>query len=463
MITSVAAAVLLVGGGGLYVATSAGGGAGRDADAGVPAAGEGAGTPPPLALDGYGERSGIAPGEPDPGGGAYRAEGTLPKGPGSAAVYRPSGDIGAAEVTRLAEALGIEGTPVAEGNAWRIGGQDGQGPSLSVGREAPGSWSFSRYAAGPDTCASPTKCAAPPTGATVDPIGAAEARELAVPVLKAVGQDDAKIDTGQSAGPQRIVNAVPRVGGLPTYGWNTQLTLSAQGEVVAGSGQLGTPVEGDSYPVLSAQETLRLLNATSGNGEVGIGGCAEPVPLDATVPPDAACAPSTGLPGKGAQEAVTVQDAVFGLAPHTVAGQPALVPSWLFEVRAAGAADAFTVTHPAVDPAYLAGSEGRPAQPSGGGAQSRDVVVEGYTAAGRELTVRFTGGVCADYAVSAEESGGEVRVTVTETPWPDKVCILIAEIKHETVRLDEPLGGRAVLGSDGDAVPLEKAGARLPE
>ncbi|MEV7285678.1 hypothetical protein AB0O01_14120 [Streptomyces sp. NPDC093252] len=460
LITSVAAAVLMVGGGGLYLATSAGDPAVRDAGTGAPA-GDGAGTPPPLALDGYGGPSGVAPGEPDPGGGVYRAEGTLPKGPDSAAVYRPSGDIGAADVTRLAEALGIEGTPVAEADAWRIGGQDGQGPSLSVGRQAPGAWSFVRYTAGPDTCLSPTKCATtlPGPGATADPISAAEARELAGPVLKAVGQDDASLDTGQPVAPHRTVTAVPRVGGLPTYGWNTQLTMSAQGEVVAGSGQLGTPVEGDTYPVLSAQETLRLLNAAPGNGEVGIGGCAEPVPLEGTAPPDPVCDPATTLPGKGAQEAVTVRDAVFGLASHTVAGRSALVPSWLFEVRAAGAADAFTVTHPAVDPAYLES----PAQPSGGAAQSRDVPVEGYTAEGRELTVRFTAGVCADYAVSAEESGGEVRVTVTETPWPDKVCILIAEIRHETVQLDEPLGGRAVLGPDGEAVPLEKAGARLPE
>jgi hypothetical protein len=52
---------------------------------------------------------------------------------------------------------------------------------------------------------------------------------------------------------------------------------------------------------------------------------------------------------------------------------------------------------------------------------------------------------------------------VTETPWPDKVCIMIAKIYHQTVQLDEPLGDRAVVGTDGKEVPLEKAGARLPE
>ncbi|MEU9334609.1 hypothetical protein AB0D49_15815 [Streptomyces sp. NPDC048290] len=463
LITSVAAAVLLVGGGGLYLATSAGDGA-RDTDAGAPAGdGPGGPTPPPLALDGYGGNSGVAPGEPDPNGALYRVDGTLPKGPDAASVHHPSGDITAADVTRLAEALGIEGKPVAEGAAWRIGGQDGQGPSLSVGREAPGAWTFTGYAPGPDACQSATTCAKPPTGASVDPVGEAEAREVAAPVLKAVGQDDAKVDAGQVTGAQRTVNAVPVVGGLPTYGWNTQLMVGAQGELVGGNGHLGAPVKGASYPVVSAREALRLLNTTAGGGEVGIGGCAEPVPLDGTVPPDAVCAPATALPGKPVAEAVAVESAVFGLASHTVAGQPALVPSWLFEVRAAGAAESFTVTHPAVDPAYLAGASAAPSPESPpGGTPTRDVRVEGYTAEGRELTVRFTGGVCADYAVSVDESGGEVRVTVTETPWPDKICILIAEVKHQTVALDEPLGARKVVGSDGAAVALEKPGARLP-
>jgi hypothetical protein len=56
-----------------------------------------------------------------------------------------------------------------------------------------------------------------------------------------------------------------------------------------------------------------------------------------------------------------------------------------------------------------------------------------------------------------------VKVTVTYTPWPDKVCIMIAKEIQKTVPLDEPLGGRKVVGSDGKQIPLKKAGARLPE
>ncbi|CAM5540193.1 hypothetical protein SALBM311S_04768 [Streptomyces alboniger] len=71
--------------------------------------------------------------------------------------------------------------------------------------------------------------------------------------------------------------------------------------------------------------------------------------------------------------------------------------------------------------------------------------------------------MCADYKVTVSEGGNEVTVKVTETRWPDKVCIMIAKEFQKTVQLDEPLGDRAVVGSDGKGIPLQKAGARLPE
>ncbi|MFF9805436.1 hypothetical protein ACF1G5_09930 [Streptomyces coeruleorubidus] len=461
IIASVAAAVLLIGGGGAWLAANASGGSDGGATSGAPGGDD---TPPPLALDGYSESTsgggnGFAPGEPNPYGATYRVDGPLPDGPGEAPVYRAQGLVTKEDVARLAKALGVEGAPVTQGEAWKVGaGQDGSGPSLQVNRQAPGAWTFSRYAPGSDNCKGTDACTAPQDGGS--PVSEAEAEKAAAPVLKALGQDDAKLDASQVMGAQRVVNAAPEVGGLPTHGWTTGVTVGFDGEVVGGSGQLKTPVEGDTYPVVGAEKALELMEQRpTGDHRMGIGGCARPVPLEDRL--EQPCESSaSGAPEK---DAVTVRDAVFGLASHFVDGRQALVPSWLFEVTAPGAKDPFTVTYPAVDPKYLASPT--PSEPSDkptSAPEPREVKVDGYRAEGSELTVTFTGGVCSDYDVKASESGDEVKVTVTSTPWPDKVCILIAKQFQRTVRLDEPLGDREVVGSNGKAVPLAKEGARLP-
>ncbi|MFJ5061500.1 hypothetical protein ACIP96_19040 [Streptomyces nigra] len=468
-VAAVAAAVLLVGGGGAYLAANAS--SGSDGSA---ATGAGGSTPPPLNLDGAtdgGGSPGIAPGEPNPYGVKYRAGGELPDGPGSAPVYRATGEVGADDVARLAEALGVDGTPVSRGETWHIGVKDGSGPTLQVDKKAPGAWTFQRFAAGTDDCRGVAECSKAPSARAGDPPAEDAAKKAAEPVLEAAGLDEAKLDASQVMGAQRVVHAEPVVDGLPTYGWTTGVTVNAQGEVVGGSGLLESPEKGDTYPVLSAEKTLGLMNRTpAADGRTGIGGCADPVPLkDGTAVP---CEAAPDAPSKNT-DTVTVEKAVFGLAAHAVDGRQALVPSWLFEVRAPEARDSFTVTHPAVDPEYLASSSGeatdgpspRPSGPKDDPSASpvtRNVTVEGYKAEGRELTVTFTGGVCADYDVTASESGGAVTVRVTETTRPEKVCILIAKVFHRTVELDEPLGDRKVVGTDGQSVPLEKPGARLP-
>lgn len=458
VVASVAAAVLVAGGGGAYFATAGSAGEATDARNGAGSGKE----PPLLALDlgGPATGDGIAPGEPDPTGGVvYQAAGDLPDGPDRAAVHRASGAVTEAEVTRLAKTLGLAGTPRLEGPAWKIGSaKDGQGPMLQVNKDAPGTWTFARFgpAPGGDNCLKGNAC--PSGGGTAgepgEPVSEAEARRAAAPVLKAVGQDDAKVDTGQLMGAVRVVNADPVVGGLPTYGWSTGVQVGADGTVVGGSGQLKKPVQGDTYPVISAEEAVQQLNGDGKDGgRVGVGGCASPVPHgdgpDGELnKPQAPCEPG-GSPAP--PERLTIGKAVFGLSAQYVDGRQALVPSWLFEVAAKKGDKPFTVTRTAVEERFLRSAQPpaedvTPAEPPQDPADRAEPAQISYSVDGRTLRVTFWGGVCSDYRAKATESGDRVEVRIVETnPDPERVCVMIAEELTESVTLDKPLDGRKVV------------------
>ncbi|WP_329121433.1 hypothetical protein [Streptomyces sp. NBC_01353] len=460
LVASVAASVLLVGGGGVYLAATA-----ADGDATRPA---GAAAPPPLRLDGKSGGDGgpgIAPGEPDPNGGGavYKAENPLPHGPSSAAVHRPEGRVTSAEVTRLAQALGIAGAPRLEGGVWKIAPEkDGSGLRLDVAAEAPGSWTFSRYDGGPvgDTCLKGKACpppgeAKPPGGG---PVSEAAARAAATPVLKAIGQEDAKLDTSQLMGAVRVVNADPVVGGLPTYGWSTGIHVGPGGELVSGSGQLKDPVKSDSYPVVGAEKALEELNKTSsGPGSIGIGGCATDPPAGTEGGADT---PATTCKPDAKPQELAVTGAVFGLASQFVDGERALVPSWLFTVEAEAGAKPYTVVRTAVAPEHLA----PPAKPSPtppptqdpgeGTAPERQLTSYRVDGTGTKLSVTFWGGVCSEYTATTKERADKVAVRVTERPIePGRACIAIAVEVTRTVTLEQPLGGRTVVDASGEPVP----------
>lgn len=468
-VASVAAAVLLAGGGGAYWASNTAGesGPGLGPDTGV-------GSPPVLSLDLAADGGpsapppGIAPGEPDPHGSGvvYRASGDLPDGPDTAAVHRATKTVTAAEVARLAKALGVQGTPRTEGTAWKVGTDgDGSGPILRVTKQAPGTWTFARYGSGgPDACESTTVCSkdVAPGAGTGSPVSEKAAKAAAVPVLKAVGQDDAALDARQLMGSVRVVNADPVVGGLPTYGWSTGIQVGAGGEIVGGSGQVKGLEKSDTYPVISADEALKQLNAENRqSAKPSVGGCATPVPLEGDpASPKTGCGSRSGAP---VTTTVTVEKAVLGLAAQYVDGEQTLVPSWLFSVLPEGGGPRSTVAQVAVDPDYLAekkSTEPAPEPTKDPGADPGDATAGGrqiisYSADGRKLAVTFWGGVCSTYAARATESGSTVRVTVTESkPEPGKVCIMIAKELTRTVTLDAPLDGRKVLDAvSGAAVP----------
>lgn len=477
LIAGVVAFAVIAGGGATLIATAGGGG--DDGDGGSAAAKSVArddAPPPRLSVEWKkaGER-GIAPGEPAPSGGAvYVAGGELPDAPERAAVYRAAGEVTAARVARLGKALGLPGAPEADGAYWRIGGGgDGSDPVLRVSRQAPGAWTFSAYG-GPrtgDHCLKGTTCPPgevlpffPPPGAASDAVSAADAAQAAAPVLRDLGLAGAARDTGTVRGSNRTVRVDLTVDDLPVAGWNTSIEVAKGGRIALGRGTLAPFAKGHAYPVLSAREVIDRKNeAVRISGTAPVPACASAVPLAGEVKP-APCGPGEGA-GKPAPPArMVITEAVFGLAPMTVEGAQALVPSWLFRVDPDNSPTAFDLPEIAVDPAHLEQAPPpeklrpsvpptEPAAPSGGPR------VRAYSTDGRTVTLTFEGGGCSDYRATATESGDEVSVRVIEpAPDPDTVCAAVALTLREKVTLGKPLGDRGVVDAGtGEAVPLSRS------
>ncbi|MBT2459887.1 hypothetical protein [Streptomyces sp. ISL-86] len=454
-IGSIAAAVLLAGGGTAYWASTAygdGSGGSRTGDSAASAPRD-AGSP---------SGPGIAPGEPDPSGDGvvYKAEVKLPEGPGTAPAFTASGEVTSDEVARLAAALGIKGEPRLSGDMWQAGeSSDGSGPRLTVNRQAPGTWNFTRYQAGgqagddcvrgKDTCG-PATLPQDVTGKG-KPVSEEAAKTAAAPVLAAAGQSGAGLDARLVQGSVRVVTADPVVGGLPTQGWSTRISVGAGSEVVAGSGELAAPVRAAEQPVVGAVEALARLNAaSSGSDGTGPGpsGCATSVPLEPDTPVGATdtvpCNPEP-RPMKPPRTE-TVKGAALGLVPGTVNGSRGLVPAWLFEVAGKDGGAGRTVVQPA------AAEQSTPAPGKG-----RTVPGFSYKEADRKLTVNFWGGVCSTYALEAREEAGSVTVRITDTPnEPGRACIMIAQEMSLTATLQQPLGDRKVIdATSGKPLPRQ--------
>ncbi|MDK9500058.1 hypothetical protein QEZ40_005681 [Streptomyces katrae] len=461
---SIAAAVLLAGGGTAYWASTAygdggsGGGSARTADSAAVAP-RSAGSP---------TGPGIAPGEPDPSGGpvTYRADVKLPDGPGTAPAFAASGEVASDEVARLAKALGVAGVPRLVGDTWQAGeAADGSGPRLTVTRKAPGTWAFSRYQGGgsgvgddcvrgKDTCGPATLPQGPQEGAgAAKPVSEQAAKAAAAPVLAAAGQGDAKVDAHLTQGSVRVVSADPVVGGLPTQGWSSKVSVGADGAVVAGSGELKAPVRAGEQAVVGAAEALERLNAAAKGGGDGTGpgpsGCATSVPLTPDTPTGATdtlpCNPEP-RPMKPPRTE-SVRGAVLGLVAGTVDGGRGLVPAWLFEVAGSQGKPGRTVAQPAA------------AEDAGTAAPSKPRTVPGfsYAQADRTLTVNFWGGVCSTYTLEVREEAASVLVKITDTPnQPGQACIMIAQEMALTATLQQPLGDRKVVdATSGKPLPRQ--------
>ncbi|WP_328621701.1 hypothetical protein [Streptomyces sp. NBC_00354] len=463
-IGSIAAAVLLTGGGTAYWASTAYGD-------GTPGGrtGDSAASAPRVAPSPPGP--GIAPGEPDPHGSGvtYRADIALPEAPATAPAFAVTGEVTSEEVARLATALGIPGTPRLTGDVWQAGeSADGAGPRLTVNRKAPGIWNFSRFQGtggagddckrGKDTCGPATL----PQGAQEAdgaggkggaPVSEEAAKAAAAPVLAAAGQGGAKLDARLVQGAVRVVNADPVIDGLPTQGWSTKVSVGADSQVVAGSGELKAPVRAAEQPVVGAVEALARLNRSSagtGGTDPGPSGCATSVPLT----PDTPVGPSDTPPCNPEPRPMkpprteTVKGAVLGLAPGTVDGARGLVPAWLFEVAGSNGGPGRTVVQPAGENGSTA-----PSAPKGG----KTVPGFSYKEADKKLTVNFWGGVCSTYALEAREEAGSVMVKITDTPnEPGRACIMLAQDMTVSTTLQQPLGERKVVDvTSGKPLPRQ--------
>ncbi len=486
-VATVAAAVLLAGGGGAYWASTAG--EGGDYAPGSTS------KPPKLALDGVaaqggeGDGEGIAPGEPNPNAQTYRANKKMPDGPDTASVYRTPDGVSRAAVTALAESLDVSGKPEKKDGRWVVGkdGDSDGGLTLSVNDERmAGNWTYQTSRSPVMPCGKPLptvpggpapsageverpgSCPSMPDSGKGDPVSEKKAEDAVRPVLKTLKLQDAELDASVTTGPLRMVTVTPEVGGMPTKDWNTTFSVGKDGEIVRGHGNLGELSEGASYPVMSADETLKQLNKQGATGpHSGSGTVREPAPAPK----------ADGKPGKGEAEAakgkpLKVTDAEFGLVTRYSAGKPVLVPSWIYELELPGGDQQASVAHPAVEPEFLkpakpqkpgGGSDadapdgsGQPGKPGGKpGAETPLQAVKSYEVDGRTVKLTFWGGVCDKYTASAEESGKSVKVTVRpEKSDPDKVCVKMAKPQTVEVELEKELDGRKVVDTqDGEAVP----------
>jgi hypothetical protein len=224
-----------------------------------------------------------------------------------------------------------------------------------------------------------------------------------------------------------------------------------------GAGWVRRGTAGPAYPLVTARSAYEALVRTP--LPMPLMACPEPLP-------PAANPVSCGGP-------VTVTGAGLGLSLQQSPDGLVLVPAWLFDVE--GSPD--PLVQLAVDPSLLrpvppdlGGGSGSSTGGSAGtvsaapGGPATDVPAEGSrfsavtrAADDRSLKVTFYGGVpeCYSYAVKADETDRQVRLSVVETRTAgDKPCIDLAMEITKTVPLDAPLGLRTVVDAESGAVVL---------
>jgi hypothetical protein len=325
-VAAVAAAVL-VAGGGTYLAVS-GGDRPDGARARVTLPATDRSTFPSEPRTGA-PRATALPADPAPAPpGTYRLAGLLPQhGPASAASYHPAGKPTVGAVQELATALGLKGPVRQDAGAWRVGPGDGTGPALIVSTDPQGTWSY----ASNDGTYSDTAGA---------PVTEQRAREAAAPLLTALGLTSARVDASQTAGMSRTVTADPLVGGLPTHGWDTGVSIGPDARVSSAHGHLAAPAKGEAVRVVSAAQAFKELPGPQ-LMHPGALACAAGDAADTAPPRTLPCAPASR------RVTVDITGAEFGLTLSYASGGAHLVPAWLFTAEPHGGGAPYVVPQPA--------------------------------------------------------------------------------------------------------------------
>jgi hypothetical protein len=338
VIAAVAAALLLYGCGTLHTGSSSGAGAppvlriGVDGSLGTQAA-----------------KLSSASGEA-----AYRVKGTLPTAPSHALTYRV-GPVGEDAARRVAAALGLDAAPRRHAHGWVV---TSRGSELRM-RET-GQWSLQRLAdqcppylidvdsaegSGGVSCAIASGVVRPSAGGTAADGGSApsvsgnQLRKVVYPLLSALGVDPT---TAVVTVATSTVSVNPVVASLPTTGYDSDFVVDRGGDRAAtGWAYRGDPATGDTYPLLSAQDALKLFASA-------------PRPMMGA--PEIACPVSTESPSAMQWRcggSLVVTGGRLGLELRWdggADGHPILVPAWFLAVQGSDT----PLVLVAVNPKYLA-------------------------------------------------------------------------------------------------------------
>ena len=255
-----------------------------------------------------------------PGQQPYKLIGTLPEGqPPDAVVYRlPSAT--ADDAAHVARALHLNGTPVRAQGGWVLRSGNNR---LAVRDD--GSWSYALDCfSGPEAQEELTvECAQAVSGTAtaVSPESSTSTSASPEPNPPSAAALPAPTETTQY------------VDGLEVVNWTRWFVVkAADGSIDSGSGWVGTPQRGASYPLITAQRAFDLLQQ-------------QPRPMM-----ELCMARPDGQPGCAPIPPSEITGAKLGLTLDYDSGKPVLVPAWLFAVKGQTA----PVMQVAVAPQYLA-------------------------------------------------------------------------------------------------------------